>query len=994
MSIKESKVLTSGLLGLIDELKKQKLEGKEQLKTKYKELKLNEAKLKKQQGELRQPKFLEFSEGEKTNLTEVKTFVKNLKDLHKVVNANVLTDKKLLDWYFKTIGLQVEPITTDRFIEKSKSTYNAAWLAREIIQNFVDHNPHFPGTLDGVEIKTIDIGNGKKRFEITGDWPFKDTTGLTTPHSEKPEGTNTAGGNGIGMKQAALRLFRDFGVSRFSVFGEGWEVNYKLAEANKINNKIASYGPHRLKHDWLLGDIKKSSNKGKCTYIIETGNKEVINAFSSMRDLGVSKDNSYLKDPDFQNEHGAIKILKCDRFDLFNNKKIETGRLFINGQVMNYKSKGETAEDYWRGPELLSIRLNNLDYEMSIDRPPVTSYKLSDYLEPLLNSMKVEEKIDLLKKLEFLWSDFSPRGASFGSDKYAYWVLIESIISNLYWSNDYSKDDFNKYFEEGKYLYQSSKVSPNEEASLKAKGFKICPEFFKDIGMPSVISVLPKEAAATKEKPDLSSYDKKRRAEEEGIELATSELKAYSREELFELIKYKLGDQIVDIKADDSNPSKFDIYLKSKIDNKLLYHALPKPKTAEQRTLHFVRSLILNGLSNDIFADAYTVSNEYLVNYHASYDSVIEDHSLTAKNVDINKQHDGLKISLSLNSKEDIEAFKGAFFGEGNFAEEVKRSIQKRKEIRKIKTNTELPAEELERLGDIKENIPGIEKIIGELDSLIPNPKTSKRDKVDSPFEQYAKWKQSGDFYGQGGKREYLGGNSLLDILTKYNQADIPVVETSQNATKEEKEVARLNHRLKAIVNKTCAWGDEVDDFELILQPSKKQVQQLNMLRKYVELTTGVEIPNDLFVYRGSGSKGINIGKRAIGLHEELLNASFGEALRTMVHEVAHNEYMNHGNGFRHMVESLFTKIQDVTNDIIEKVEIGQKLNSEEKAIVNTRALWNMELAQKKETIAIKSNTKSSRWLKHKSSLGEGDSPNASYSKLFKQSDKGVTVSS
>lgn len=149
----------------------------------------------------------------------------------------VATDQKLLQFFYRLKGIDAHPIATDRFLDKSRDEYNAAWLTRELVQNFVDHNPQHPGTLDGVRFTQEPLRSGGMRFRIEGDWPFEDPTGVLSPHSDKPEDMNTAGGNGIGLKQTAIRFMRDFGVQRFEINGEGWSTNYRLAKAEDVNRE-------------------------------------------------------------------------------------------------------------------------------------------------------------------------------------------------------------------------------------------------------------------------------------------------------------------------------------------------------------------------------------------------------------------------------------------------------------------------------------------------------------------------------------------------------------------------------------------------------------------------------------------------------------------------------------------------------------------------------------------------------------------------------------
>jgi len=273
--------------------------------------------------------------------------------------SGVLTDAKVIQYVYGLLGKDVQPVTTCKFLAQSTEAYNEAWLAREVVQNFVDHNHDAPGTLDGVRIKMSYLKDGKRRFTIEGDWPFKKNTGLYAAHSDKSDTYRTAGGNGIGLKQTALRFLRDLGVSRFEIQGEGWTVNYLLALASEINQQLQSRTdgtvPYIVQDDWLVTQIRQTEKTGVCTYIIETSNAALITALKQLAHLGVSRENPYLQSLDFENKHGSLSWLPL-------SKKQPEGRLFINGQVMNFKFQGSNAKNYWRGPELVTIQLNDIDY--------------------------------------------------------------------------------------------------------------------------------------------------------------------------------------------------------------------------------------------------------------------------------------------------------------------------------------------------------------------------------------------------------------------------------------------------------------------------------------------------------------------------------------------------------------------------------------------------------------------------------------------------------
>jgi hypothetical protein len=184
----------------------------------------------------------------------------------------VATDQKLLQFFYKLKGVDAHAIATDSFLDKSRDEYNSAWLTRELVQNFVDHNPQHPGTLDGVRFSSEPLKSGGRRFRIEGGWPFEDPTGVLSPHSDKPEDRNTAGGNGIGLKQTAIRFLRDFGVQRFEIDGEGWAANYRLAKAADVNAEWSSMPEvplHKVKHDWLLADIQETKPTGRTSILLK-----------------------------------------------------------------------------------------------------------------------------------------------------------------------------------------------------------------------------------------------------------------------------------------------------------------------------------------------------------------------------------------------------------------------------------------------------------------------------------------------------------------------------------------------------------------------------------------------------------------------------------------------------------------------------------------------------------------------------------------------------
>ena len=257
--------------------------------------------------------------------------------------------------------------------------------------------------------------------------------------------------------------------------------------------------------------------------------------------------------------------------------------------------------------------------------------------------------------------------------------------------------------------------------------------------------------------------------------------------------------------------------------------------------------------------------------------------------------------------------------------------------VRKV----ELSKEEKEHLGKIETQLPGITKAVEQLEGAVPRRKESDVSDQD-PVLQYVEWRKGKDFYGQVGMRsEYLTGRHLVEILENYSQASIQTIAVETKTTQTQTELANIQARLKEVVNKLVPAEDVVNEFEIVFSPTEKQLAKLGLLRTYMHLTTSVPIPNDLFVYQGTGSKGINIDKKAIGLHEALLDSSFGEAARTFAHEIAHNEEMSHETRFRHIVESLLIDSNERLADIATALRNGEKLTDEEEVILDIREQWN-----------------------------------------------------
>lgn len=910
-----------------------------------------------------------------------------------------------VEHFFKLQGQDARAIATLSFIKQSQESYNSAWLTRELVQNFVDHNPQAPGTLNGVRFEEQTLPNGSKRFVITGNWPFIDNTGVVTLHSDKPEGRNTAGGNGIGLKQAAIRLMRDFGVNKFQIQGERWTANYQVAKGEDVNQKwqsmpnLSPIPRFLLKNDWLIVNVQKTSPTGSCSYIIETANPEMINALGQFPTLGVSRENPYLKDMDYTSQYGAIKWLPKTQ-----DGQLGKGRLFINGQVMNFKKKGESATDYWVGPEGVTIQLNNQRYEMNIDRPPIATSTLGmDLLAKLVGGMSAEEALKQLQKSEYIWAGYKPKRFF---DREGADVVIGVIVNGLSHNPNFSRADYEKYFPNRKYLANDHHTANDSQLrELQEQGYIICPDYFASMGMPKLSSKLaPKEHTYIDKVPMLTHTERERIAQEIGMEVGFEDFFDLTKPiDFFILLKNRLAGNTTGIEVNPQDPNIIKISLRDSIPQELLFHALPKPRTEQQKYLYFLRGVAAYGLEKAIFNRVLYHQGDFITTFASDYDEVTQGYNLTVRNIN-NEGDESSYLQLELNDQY-AEQFKAAWEKTAQsqptttkptgtaitppeteqiqqwtpeeerlyqlarqkrpeeLTEEDKLAIQKKGALAArfgavpivhapeperefhgqiIPKQATLSDQEKIRLAQMEQNLPGIVEATNKLDELIPTISPQVSADV-GEIGKYLDWRESSGYYGRiadlSTTAGYITGKHLLDLVNEYNQAEIDVVEAHREKSPGEQTLVTLKDKLQGVVDRIVPKEDNVEEFDLVYDPTPAQLGQLGLLRIYTRVVTGVELPNDLFIYRGTGSKGINLGQKAIGVHEALLHTQFSEVLETFAHEVAHNQEMLHfGPDWYKAFGALLVKMVSRISEIARKDP--SERTQEEKSIISISEIW------------------------------------------------------
>jgi hypothetical protein len=375
---------------------------------------------------------------------------------------------------------EVHIVSSGNFMDKSaKNNYNGDWVAREIDQNFIDHNPAPNAqTLNNVQfIESSGNAANSSIFQVIGPWAFEHNTGLTTGYSGN-KGENSAGGNGIGIKQVALLLLRPkdaqsqgFGAEHFTITGNGWEVSYRYISKEELQRQVPE-NKFKFTTGWLVAEEKKAPSSNECIYSIQTSNPELKAALRQMPDLGVHDNNPYLSNPDYKSEKGSIKWLA----------EGDSGRLFLNGQVMKTNltqtsSNTNPSDSSWDTLPRVTVALNQ-KYDITLDRNPFDEYSLGNKIfKPFIESMPTEDLITQINKSQALWT--SENLDNYNQAKSGALILIKEMVNELKWRSDYSNENFTKLF--GEHYYKSYGDSDKDIKGLRDAGKSIAPDFMNGV---------------------------------------------------------------------------------------------------------------------------------------------------------------------------------------------------------------------------------------------------------------------------------------------------------------------------------------------------------------------------------------------------------------------------------------------------------------------------------------------------------------------------------
>ena len=855
---------------------------------------------------------------------------------HQIFNGRV-AEQEILQWYFHTRGIRAHAVCTDQFIEKSKAAYGVEWLAREIPQNFVDHNPVYPGTLNGVDFSEQQLGPNKVRFTTTGHWDFNDATALLSLHSEKPEGHQSAGGNGIGIKQAALLLLRDYAVDRFEIQGNGWNVNYRIITAQEINTALvaANHLEHSVRNNWLIGEITACEPRAEHnSYIVETDHPLLINNLRQMPLLGVSDSHPALQDMDFKSSAGSLKWVLPE-----SGEKLDRGVLFLNGQIMNAQDKGESGDDYWHGPYGLTVQLNQVEYEMSMDRPPVTTTQFRNYIEVLTEEMSPQDIIDQLRRSEPLWSVTASANDPDSSQDYSpeshfeCHTLLSKLVTKLQWSSPrYSYDNFSVDFPERKYVVRDfGNPSDAQMEQLRANGYILLPRYFNKLGIPSVSTLFKSE---DKSLPSNVEESRLRMAKNNGIEVSFATLQETGPASLAkELIQLQFTKKDIG----QASPDEISLTFPIQIDGELLAHPLPNPKSDQQNFLSTIRSIIFHLLDTGVAQGVNSNHPVYNSTYSLGHDTTLNESTLQTRISDGHDTTPGFTLTIKLAAHSGDEFLK-ALLGNAKATKQAPLEDDSTDITGEVKPRKQHDWKQTLKISGGVAVVAGL--VIG-VPAIVKKIDWSGLNLGTNPARSRPTNNGTGSFGAGSGLRtravpptNYSQLSRRFDIRSPNSFEDILAQNDHTN-------IRPGSYRGESSGFDSHSPDDPEMNFKVIQNPSPAQLERLRILLTYFELCTNLEVRNNLFIYEGDGSKGLNIGGNALGINVKIIDAEFDEAMTTWAHEVAHNRSSGHGLDWETLRSSEDAALRRKQAEIIMKQRDQIPLTPEEIFIRDARDLWN-----------------------------------------------------
>lgn len=852
---------------------------------------------------------------------------------------DVFWDDDLIKRLFPKNNIKI--IFSEDFMNKSKEFYSELpRLGRELIQNFIDANNESPGTLNGVDIQHKQNGDNNT-ISIRWNRIFNNPTALYKLDSWKVDDKNKAGGNGIWLKQTVLVLFRDYNIQEFIIRGETWDLEYKFLRKKEINQQLEEEGVEgKVKKWWLIANVTPVAKRDFTEYEIKTQgweNDDVFNGLQNIKNYGIHREHPALQDLD-------VEISEVWWFKFLENPK-QMWEFFLNGQKFRCKSdriqeetkrkKGSIdsniEEEYRWWPTGMNMWIIG-DYQMSIDRQPIGSENIAYYLNKLLYLIPDKDLVNCLLKTNKTWLHLIDKEWQF--NPYRYYSrssdipVLEHFIYKLVGRLSEKKYDTHNLktllniSSKQKYPLVACNVdSTNQLESLSKKWYILVPEYFSKIGIPLASLLIQEQESEINSEQIYESHEKQAMTIWVSVpyrEFWSNGLK--NRRLYYGHLSQWMGKSNV-LYNDDSQTLLIQ-YVSDHCSKKDLYRI----KTTEK--INDIRWLFVLWKKKGFF-DSFIL---YACGRKAEFNFKEDEEELFVKLSDTDKNYQYTSIEIQ----------------SGEFSREVIDKWTKKNTRKDFKEAGSSGISEKWIKSPFNKVVNGmmVAMMVGFMffgsNYVVKN--FSKLSNLSYQTWEGITFQDMIDVWFEDIRDLFSWKKDIEDFINKYNQADIKIWTKNLKIRELENIVARQKtspeEQLLAALQR-----EPIEDFKIIDNLSENQKKQIDVLKTYVEVCLWIDVNNKLFLFDGKGTKGVNIGGIKIGLHKSMMDVEFFEALKTFVHEIAHNYILDHSNHFINangaLLVAMTERYDNLMDELLYDKNKSKNLTDEEKFIITANQYRN-----------------------------------------------------
>lgn len=326
-------------------------------------------------------------------------------------------------------------------------------IARDLLQNFYDGHGQ---TLDGVNMIFTPVGQGRYKVRIEGQSTFTPDKAIYLGLSSKQFNTKAAGNYGEGIKMASLKLLTDAGARDVRIASDNWLCRWTIGQSELLTDegeKVMCYS------------VDKLPQRIEGNYIeFETDSMDLLQSLRKSVNRFYHSSNKDFECPQFENDFLGIKLLpNSDR-----------GALYIAGQRFEFNGD----YDGLKGVSIfLKDKLPKDVVDESRDRTSLNTTDLKNIAEYIAgkNDIVFEDKLEILKSLDKYWSK---KNTNTPMDDF-----METFVHKLGMKYNFIGNSNIRF---PSHFIAYSNASADLVRDLQTKGYIICKEQFKELGMQTI----------------------------------------------------------------------------------------------------------------------------------------------------------------------------------------------------------------------------------------------------------------------------------------------------------------------------------------------------------------------------------------------------------------------------------------------------------------------------------------------------------------------------